>query len=288
MPHDGAASRVATLKSSKQLMCHLHIQKTGGTSLAHWLIDSFCADCDFDWGGYSKFYKLSPCKCPHLDAHGTRTRTRGSLEHRGFRTTSKHCAAVASSAGWSSAAIVSIREPVSRTLSQWRHCANEFDRDGSLTECSHARLRRPTSSHSSGLRGAATFSDFWHLNRETLTNFQTRWLSDTWARPPNVTLALDRLSAAWLVSPTDQLDGLKTCILRHANGSHARHSSGRSTAEQRARWASALKAQSESAARLIRPLRNGTALVHSITAATRLDRQLYMRAAAIFSRRCHS
>lgn len=153
--------------------------------------------------------------------------------------------------------------------------------------------RAPCGCNLSSQRRLQAFAAFWGLNRKVLSNFQARWMTDTcepnYLRPPNATLALQRLSSAWLVAPTDQLAGLKTCILRHANGSHARHVAWGTdvAAGLRELWLASAKAQAESVARFLAPMRrNGTALMRSIVAATRLDHQLYMRAAATYSRRC--
>ena len=292
------AKRVATLGRTRQLMCHLHIPKSGGTALNHWLIDSFCP-CSIDWGRTNHWMKSkrNPCSCPHVDAMGTTTRRSGDLEHSGFSRTSEHCASVAHAESWSPAAILTIREPISRMMSQWRHCANEFSRD-LRPRCSHAQLRRPRVVRGAAWHSPASFAAFWERNHVVLTNFQTHWMTDKSGPanlganlgPPNVSLALQRLTSAWLVAPTDQLVGLKACILRYANGSQTRRIARRSTdvpAGARQAWASASKAQAQAVASFLGPLgENGTALMRSIVAATRLDQQLYMRSAATFSRRC--
>lgn len=113
--------RVSSLRRTLQLMCQLHIQKTGGTDLNRWLVDAFCP-CTIDWEARSFLDTrkkpgkkllgsklLGTCSCPHLDAMGTTSRQRGDLEHVGYTRTTKHCAAVARAKGWSPAAIMTIR-----------------------------------------------------------------------------------------------------------------------------------------------------------------------------------
>ena len=211
------------LLQASSLVYHFHMPKTGGTFLGKFLAHTYCL-CP---RGMSETFlgSMGKCECPFVDVHQARTRCSIRLEHCSLGNAYEHCRSIAR--GRTCRFVTTIREPLERTISQWRMCAHicETRPVWSLS------LKRPVCDHFGmpcpprGLKGNASLAAFAQL--PWAQNPQAKMLAGEWGAEhcgtndyfqpraideANASLAAARLQAMWLVAPLAKLDALRECL----------------------------------------------------------------------------
>ena len=207
---------------------HLHLPKTGGSTLGSFLLRNLCSSCTYKTVPYD-FYAVShhrSCLCRQVDAHGTvwrssSVKSTGILEHPPhFAFSEMHCKKIMTHLNQSfherrmCKYITTIRDPVSLALSEWSHCRKEFQKDTHKRTCSHYAALRPTVAD---LSSDAARNQFILSITKKHPNRQTAFLTlNKGDRDHNMSFILERLEKFWLVANTDNLDDLMPCIIRKA------------------------------------------------------------------------
>lgn len=225
-------------ESISPMLYHFHIPKTGGTFLSNFLASQYChcppAMPDSFWASASR------CECPNTEVHQAQTRCSVLLEHCSFGASLRHCQSV--SAKRECRMVTTIRDPVERTISEWRECVescrhlqkehwyNPFAEAKRPTLCAHFGMRCPAPN----VDGNASLAEF--ARQEWAQNTQTKLLSGHWGAEEctssqyhlpgswelNYSEALRGLESMWLVSTTAQLNSLRSCVRRRRPQHHER------------------------------------------------------------------
>ena len=215
----GAASAAQEELRDSSLLYLFHMPKTGGTTLSKAIAQAYCS-CPSGVLEHATFAaSAARCTCPFADVHEASSRCSMRLEHCSFGASARHCHDIASPHGRTCRYVTALRDPVERTISQWRLCASTCSRSLNARTCNHLGL--PCPEPGPGNASLAHFARHaWNANA------QTRLLSGDWSaaecgaasyhQPADSELSLARatarLEAMWLVGTTERLDGLQACL----------------------------------------------------------------------------
>lgn len=295
-PHEAA-----WFSRERHALWAVHVPKTGGTALASFLTLNFCEHCQAKaWVPYPRSHV---CKCSFISARGASLR---HFEHTDLHAQFTSCVKMFQLTGQQSGRrcilATTVREPVSRAISQWKHCRSEFMRSPNATTCSHGGAR-PAADLSS-VDALVEFS-VQPISRNAQTRHllpadRGRWSRWDGGRAHEAASAIELLEdprVFGFVAPTSELAGLACCIARafgslggqwvlpeNCTGARVNLSASAFDRRLRVHNVRALRSQAESEGLDGRALPPGAAAL--IRGANQLDLRVYRSAAALYQSRC--